>query len=136
MKRIIMKYLNSEFWLGASSMISGWMLSFLAPVWPFLILIFFLTITDLYTGTEAAKKRGEKINSRGLRRSVQKITLYAEAVLLTEGCRIVFMPGVNITYIAAFTVCLTELKSNLENISTVTGTNVWTTLKHFISKKL
>lgn len=131
-----MKYLNSDFWLGASSMVSGWVLSFLSPVWPFLILIFFLTMTDLYSGTQAAKKRGEEINSRGLRRSVNKIVLYAAAVLLTEGCRVVFIPGINITYIAAFTVCLTELKSNLENIYTVTGTDVWATLKGFISKKL
>lgn len=131
-----MKYVNSEFWLGAASMLGGWVLSFLSPMWPFLLLIFALTLTDLYSGTEAAKKRGEEINSRGLKRTVKKIVLYTAAVLLTEGCRVVFMPGMNITYVAAFTVCLTELKSNMENIYTVTGTNVWANLKIFLNSRM
>ena len=130
-----MKFWNSEYWLGAVSMMVGWVMSFLAPVWPFLILMFFLTITDLYTGTRAAKKRGEQINSRGLRRTVEKIALYTAAILLTEGMRIVFFPSINVTYVAAFTVCLTEAKSNLENIYTVTGTNVWDSISSLIRRR-
>lgn len=129
------KLLTSEYWAGVISAIFGWILSFLWPVWPFLILMIALTMTDLYTGTRAAKKRGEKINSRGLRRTVEKIVLYTAAILLCEGMKTVFFPALNITYIAAFTVCLTETKSNLENIYQVTGTDVWANVRDFILRK-
>lgn len=129
------KLLNSEYWIGVSATCIGWAFSFVSPLWPFILLTLSLTLTDLYSGVRAAKKRGETIKSNGYRRTVEKIVLYTSAILLCEGMKTVFFPSINVTYIAAFTICLTELKSNLENIYTVTGVDVWSQLVDVIRKK-
>jgi len=130
------KFITSEYWIGVLAASIGWLLSFMAPLWPFLLLIFGLTMGDLYSGVEAAKKRGEVINSRGFRRTVEKLVLYTSAIMLCEGMRTVFFPSINITYISAFTICLTELKSNFENIYAVTGVDVWSQIMNAIKRKI
>jgi hypothetical protein len=129
------KFISSEYWIGVTTTCLGWGLSFVSPLWPFIFLTLALTLTDLYSGVRAAKKRGEEIRSHGFRRTVEKIVLYTSAILLCEGMKAVFFPSINVTYIAAFTICLTELKSNMENIYTVTGVDVWSQLVDVIKKK-
>lgn len=126
------KYYNTDFWVGAFWMASGWVLSFITPVYPFVLVAVLLTMADLYAGIKAARYRGEKIHSRGLRRSVEKITLYVIAILCCENVRLTFFPSVNITYVAAFAICLTELQSLVENVETVTGVNIWSRIKKSI----
>jgi hypothetical protein len=77
------------------------------------------------TGTVAAKHRGEVIHSRGLRRSIVKITLYFTAILLSEGFEKVFGLDIDISYMVAGLIAITEFKSNLENIGEVTGIDIW-----------
>lgn len=117
--------LLSEFWRGFGSALFGWILSFLFPVTPFLVIVLALVFCDLYTGTRAAKTRKETIHSRGLRRTVEKLVLYFICILLSEGFRVVFMPAVPVTYLGALAIAITELKSNIENIETVTQVKIW-----------
>lgn len=123
------KLLNSEYWHGVLTTASAWVTSFLSPVTPFIAIVFFLVVCDLYTGTRAARKRGDQIHSKGLRRTIEKITLYFIVILLSEGMAYVFKPLGPITYIVAFIIALTEFKSNVENVETVTGVAVWSTIK-------
>jgi uncharacterized membrane protein len=124
----------------------SWLVQFISPLAPFLIFTTFLVLTDLYTGVKAARKRNEVIHSKGLRRSVTKISLYFAAILLARGMEIVFLSpkgfDFDLTYIVAGLIALTEFKSNLENISTVTGVPFWEkitekipSLEDFYSKK-
>lgn len=101
------------------------MLDFVFPLWQFLLLTIVLVLTDLYTGTLAAKHRGETIHSKGLRRSVTKITLYFIAILISRAMQNVFGVPFDLAYIASALVAITEFKSNLENIHTVTGVDFW-----------
>lgn len=126
------KYLNSDYWLGFLSALIGSVMSFLAPVTGFILMAFVLVLADLYSGVKAARKRGEQINSRGFKRTVEKITLYVVSILSGELMRLTFFPALNITYVIAFAICLTELQSLVENVETVTGVNIWRRIKKII----
>lgn len=123
------KYLNGDYLWGLLTAASGWAASFMAPTLPFVSIIFILVLADLFTGTRAARSRGEDLHSKGYRRTVEKFVLYFVAMLLSEGMRRVFVPIVPVTYIVAFAIALTEFRSNVENIETVTGVKIWNVVK-------
>lgn len=105
--------------------------SFLAPLAPFLILCASLVFIDTITGIRAAYKRGEKIRSRVMRNTVEKIVWYFTAILLSEAMKMVLLPQVPITYVTACYICIIEFKSNIENISALTNVDIW---KHLAEK--
>ena len=128
MRRIILssfvKFLESPFWQGAAAMVSGWVISFITPLWPMLLLMFFLVLSDAYSGVKAAQKRKEVINSKGLRRTVDKMALYSLAIMTAHGMSLVFMPSIELAWLPAFSICVAEIKSNSENILAYTGVDV------------
>lgn len=128
------KLLESDFWVGYLAAIGGWLLSFILPIVPFLVFVMVLVFTDLYTGTKAAKKRGEKINSKGFRRTVEKISLYFIGILIAEGMRVVFSIPFQVAYVVSFAIAISEFKSNIENIETVTGVHIWESIKKRFGK--
>ena len=69
------------------------------------------------------------MTSKGFGRTVEKIALYFIAILGSHAITIVFLPIVEVAYITAFAIALTEFKSNIENIETVTGVNIWNKIK-------
>jgi len=118
--------------------ILGAFMSFIAPVQTFLVMAFALIVCDLITGTMAARHRKEKIHSKGLGRSIDKMVLYFIAIALAELFRVTFLQmsfvdNFPIVYIVSITISIRELKSNFENIEAVTGTNLWTNIKDKIS---
>ena len=125
----VKELMNSQLVLGYLSAVMTWLLSFLAPVWPFVGLSIALVFADMYTGIRKARHRGEQIHSRGLRRTVEKIALYFLVIVLSEGVRQTFFPAVPVTYLTAMAICLTEFKSMVENVQEVTGANIWIQLK-------
>jgi hypothetical protein len=52
-----------------------------APIKAVIFAVGFLVFADLIMGVWAAKKRGETINSAGLRRSVSKLLVYQLSIL-------------------------------------------------------
>jgi phage-related holin len=107
---------------------ASWFLAFVTPIAPFLTFVIVLVVMDLFTGTRAAVHRKETIHSRGLRRSVEKIALYFVAILLSKATEAVFVVDWSIPYIVTGLIASTELKSNFENISQVTGVDIWARL--------
>lgn len=100
---------------------------FIAPVKAALIAVLALTALDLVTGLLAANKRGEKITSSGLKRTVVKIMVYELVVLLgfiTE----TYLTGlwVPLTKILGGYIGIVELKSVLRILRT---SQVWTSLR-------
>jgi hypothetical protein len=118
--------------------------SFFAPIWAFLLGVGILVWSDFYTGTRAAKKRGEEIRSKKMRTSISKAKEYMWAIILTEIFRLIFFVWsvpieahrvttyIPVTYIIAFAIAAVELKSNLENIKDSTGLDLWSILKEKI----
>lgn len=123
------KYMIPDFWLGALASLLGAMTSFLWPIKNFILFIIVLILFDLYSGTRAAIKRKEVLSSKGYARSVEKFSLYSIGILSGYGMEIVFELVLPVTYVCAFLIALSEVKSIFENIETVTGIPLWKTLK-------
>lgn len=94
----------------------------LAPIHAVLLVVGILVIVDAATGVWAAYKRGEKIKSAGLRRTVSKTIIYQVAVicgfLLEHYLMGDIMP---ISKIVAGMIGVVEFKSILENSDSIYG---------------
>jgi uncharacterized membrane protein len=112
----------------------GWIFSFFVPIKGFLIFTIFVVFADMGTGILAAKKEGQKINSRGLYRTIEKIVVYFCAILIFEGARNTFSLPFNITYMAAFLIATVELYSISENIKRITGVNLGVLITRFFNR--
>jgi uncharacterized membrane protein len=112
----------------------GWIASFFIPIKGFLIFTIFVVFSDMATGIIAAKKEGQKINSRGLYRTIEKIIVYFCAILIFEGARNTFSLPFNITYMAAFLIATVELYSISENTKRITGVNLGVLITRFFNR--
>lgn len=101
-------------------------LAVFAPIKAILLVTGFLIMADLFSGVLAARKRGETINSAGLRRTVTKILVYNLAVIsgfLVE--KYMISDIFPISKLIAGVISIVELKSILENLNTINGTNIF-----------
>ena len=131
MKNTMSKLFTSlEALLGATF---GAILSFITPIAPFFWLAIGLVIADTITGVIAARKRKEKINSRGFARLLSKIVVYMAAILGCHGVENV-MHVPNVTFLAVGAIAFTELMSVLENTRVVSGANIGGLVGGLLSK--
>lgn len=129
-----------------NSMFSGlwpgilWLLTFVsglfAPAWPPFAAVCVLVVIDMRTGRQAARHRGEDINSKGMRRSVGKIASYFYLMLaafIMDKIFLNWLPASEpILYLASILCAAVEFKSISENVQTVTGVNLWSKVKERI----
>lgn len=106
------------------SLLASTYLQYIFPIQNFLIGIFILVMLDLYTGIKAAKKREEVINSKGLRKSVIKIRDYFIAILAANTLQEIWLAALPVVYTVSLYIAIVEFRSNLENISILTDTNL------------
>jgi uncharacterized membrane protein len=112
----------------------GWIFSFFIPIKGFLIFTVFVVFADMATGIMAAKKEGQKINSKGLYRTTEKIVVYFVSILIFEGAKNTFSIPIPITYIAAMMIAATELFSIAENVKRITGVELGTLISRFFKR--
>jgi uncharacterized membrane protein len=134
MKTTIYNLLHLGYEKIAYAICCGWIASFFIPIKGFLIFTIFVVFADMGTGIIAAKKEGQKINSRGLYRTIEKIIVYFCAILIFEGARNTFSLPFNITYMAAFLIATVELYSISENIKRITGVNLGVLITRFFNR--
>ena len=112
--------------------VTGLILSVLAvfaPIKSVLLVTGLLIFSDLFSGILAARKRGETISSAGLRRSITKVCVYNAAILLGFLVETIMLDGfIPVSKIAAGLISVVEIKSILENLDTINGHPVFTTL--------
>ena len=97
-----------------------------APIKGIIITVGIVIVVDLITGILAARKRGEKITSSAIRRTVSKILIYQTAILtgflietyLTQDL-------VPITKIVASIIGIVEGKSVFENLNAVSDNKLF-----------
>jgi phage-related holin len=98
----------------------------LAPIHAIMVVTGILIVADLVTGIWAAVKKGDKINSAALRRTVSKFLIYQLAVIsafiVQKYMLNDLIPASNIV---ASAIGLVELKSILENASRILGADVF-----------
>ena len=135
MKAIIYNILKMGYDGVLFSICCGVLFSFFLPIKHFLIFTIFVVFADTVTGIMAAKKRKEPITSKGLYRTSQKILTYFCGIMIFHGASITFGLPSQIVYSVSFLISFTELYSISENIKSITGVNLATTiLKYFKNK--
>ena len=112
----------------------GWIFSFFIPIKGFLLFVIAVTFADMVTGIKAARKEGQKINSRGLYRTSEKIAVYFVGIMIFEGAKNTFSLPVPITYMVAFLIATVELYSISENIKRITGVNLAVLITRFFRR--
>ena len=109
------------------------LLTFLAPISIYIFVMLLFVACDFITGVRAAQKRKELVQSKRMRDSVDKFIYYALAIVLSHALDMTLFNGVvNITYTVGGFILMIEFKSNLENISSITGISLW----EFVKEKL
>lgn len=99
---------------------------------PIIGALIFLLCADFITGVRKAKHLGEKINSRGFRRSLGKFNDYSLAIVSSQVFTWSFSLDFTLSYYIAIFICGIELKSIWENVSETTGVNILDYFKGFI----
>ncbi len=92
------------------------------PIQAALTAVLALVMADLAIGVVAARKRGERILSAGLRRTIAKLLVY-ESVLMLGFITETYLTGPLIPFskiIAGF-IGFTEIKSLIENLNEASG---------------
>lgn len=107
--------------------IIGWIGVFLFPIKATMFAVGALIIVDLFTGVWAAIKRDENITSNGFRRTVSKVIAYQLAIITSFIIDKYFAVGfgIEVVKIVAGLVAMTEFKSIMENISSITKLDLW-----------
>jgi uncharacterized membrane protein len=118
----------------AYSICCGVLFSFFLPIKHFLIFTIFVVFADTITGIIAAKKRGEKITSKGLYRTSQKVVVYFCGIMIFHGASVTFGLPFQIVYSVSFLIAFTEIYSVSENIKSITGVNLATTILRFFKR--
>lgn len=97
-----------------------------APIKAVIIVTGVLVVADLITGLIAAHKRGEKINSAGLRRTVTKTTVYLSAVCLGFLVEKFMIDSIlPISKLISGIIGVVELKSLMENLNVIYGSDIF-----------
>ena len=99
---------------------------------PLIMGLSFMLLIDFITGLRKAKHLGEKINSKGFRRTISKMNDYCLAIVGSQIFTWMFDLDFTLSYYVALFVCGIELKSIYENVSQTTGVNIVGYFKGFI----
>jgi Bacteriophage holin family len=101
----------------------------LAPIQAVLISVGVLIVADLFTGMLAAHKRGEKLASAAMRRTVSKLLIYQTAVITGFLLETYLLSSlVPVSKIVAGAIGLVEFKSILENCNAALGQDIFQTV--------
>ena len=134
MKTTLINLLHLGYEKIAFAICCGWVASFFIPIKGFLLFTIAVVFADMVTGIKAAKKEGQKISSKGLYRTSEKIAVYFVGIMIFEAAKNTFSLPVPITYMVAFIIATTELFSISENIKRITGVNLSTIIIRFFKK--
>ena len=104
---------------------------FFSPITAAIIGLLVLIFFDVITGCRAAQLRGEEIRSNRLSRTVSKIIFYSIAIILSRVMEVSFIDWIPVAKLTAGYIAVVEFKSNMENIASITGVDIW---KHLMSK--
>lgn len=110
-------------WLKATTLS---LLALVAPVKAMVLAMLALVALDTVLGIMAARKRGERITSAGLRRTVSKMTAFLVAILAGHVAGVyLFANLIPVASLVAGAIGVVELTSVLENANGLAGKNVF-----------
>ena len=112
--------------------VTGLLLSTLAvfaPIKALLLVTGILIFSDLISGILAARKKGQKISSAGMRRTITKVAVYNAAIMLGFLTETYMLDGfLPLSKIVSGLISVVEFKSILENLDVVNGNPIFKSL--------
>lgn len=112
-------------------------LAFLAPSRSIMIAIGLLIVIDFISGIKAALKLKEKITSKKMGNSINKIIFYNVAIITAALLQfVVGIDDIPIVKCVATFLAIRECYSILENVNIITGANLLPYLKGLLNKKI
>lgn len=97
----------------------------LAPIQAIIGTVGLLIMLDMISGMLAARKRGEKITSAAMRRTISKMFIYQGVVISGFMLEHYILDGIlPISKIVAGVIGMVEFKSILENANKITGADI------------
>lgn len=109
-------------------------LNWVFPLAQFVGVTLFLVAADLASGIYAARARREVIHSKGLRRTALKFCMYSLAIVGAHAMETVFFQSFPMVFSISAYIAVTEFWSVLENVGTITGTNVLNAVRQYFEK--
>lgn len=108
--------------------------SFFAPIKLLLLGSLVLVFVDFITGVWAARVRKEKITSKKFFNSVNKLVGYSLLIIVAHHMTKIFFPdtGIDFASLAGMFIAYIEFKSFTENMTKITGNQMWEKLFNII----
>lgn len=112
------------------------LIAFTAPTHPLIATVFCVILFDLILGVSAARKRGEKITSAGLRRTNSKFWIYSSTILLVYMVeKFLISEYLPLAKIVATGIGIVELQSVREKIQALIGVDIFKDLLRRLGSK-
>lgn len=100
-----------------------------APIKELIVVTVVLIIVDLITGMLAARKKGQKLSSAGIRRTFTKFTVYLTGICIGWLVEHYMLEGfMSVSKIAAGLISVIEGKSIFENLDVINGNPIFKVL--------
>jgi hypothetical protein len=110
--------------------------SILSPSVPLILTIGFLVMVDMAFAIYSAHKRNIPITSKKMGNTISKLFLYTLTIISVHCLeKYIIGPILPITKIAAGLIGLVEIKSILETFETLTGINIWDSIKDIVIRE-
>lgn len=109
----------------------GLLYVYLSPLHVNLVTIYLLLLSDLISGITNAFKKEEKITAAKLVLTVYKFCFYTLVICLAFQVDVALFSAsaLVLTHLIGYYITLVEFKSNVENISSITNTDIWVAIK-------
>jgi len=105
-------------------------IALLSPIHALLGAVGFLIFADMATGIAASIKKGERITSKAMGRTIYKALAYQLAVISGFAMEHLLLgDSIPVAKLVAAAIGLVEFKSLLENVQTLTGTSLRTVIE-------
>jgi hypothetical protein len=108
-------------------------ISFFAPLALMYHTFFFAVMLDMITGMIASKKRGEKIESRKMRKTILKLLVYILVASAFYMFQMAVMPAVPFINLVFGLIIITELKSMTENCDIIFNVKTFGKIYDFVN---
>jgi phage-related holin len=122
------KYRMAKFfdwaWVGVITVFTEMVIPFVTPISGYILFMIMAVLADTITGIIAAIKMKQKITSRGIWRTIEKIVIAGIAIMLAQGFQVLYLPDVPLTKGVSAIIAFAELKSNMENYYKITGVDL------------
>lgn len=123
-------------WVGIITICTEMIIPFITPISGYIIFMIAAILADTITGIIAATKQKQTITSKGIWRTIEKITIAFIAIMLSHGFEILFIPDIPLTKGVSAIIAFAELKSNMENYYKITGVDVGSAWLEYIKEKI